>query len=65
MAKRLNAEVLAPVPANVIALHEAGFLPSQIAHRTGLSRVDVDRFVRQLEPVGQSRYEAMGGPLAS
>lgn len=57
MAKRLDAEnERAPVPKNVIALHEAGFLPGQIAHRLNLSRVDVERFVKRLPPVELVRY---------
>lgn len=57
MAKRLDAENQPePVPSNVAALHEAGFLPGQIAHRLGLSRVDVERFVKRLEPVALVRY---------
>lgn len=58
MAKRLEAEMeLPPIPQNVIALHEAGFLPSQIVHRTGLSRVDVERFVKRLAPLETPRYD--------
>ena len=59
MAERLAGEVaLPPIPKQVIALHEAGFLPSQIVHRTGLSRSDVDRFVKRLPPVSCRRYSA-------
>ena len=57
MAKRLDAEnKLEPVPSDIKALHEAGFLPGQIAHRLDISRVDVERFVKRLEPVEPVRY---------
>jgi len=59
MAKRLQADfVLPPVPPQIVTLHEAGYLPAQIAHRTGLSRLDVERFVKQLTPVACERYQS-------
>lgn len=58
MAERLEAEMSPPpIPQTVEALHEAGFHPAQIAHRTGLNRADVERFVRRLSPVQLKRYE--------
>ena len=57
MAKRLEREnTPEPVPAAVRSLHEAGFLPGQIAHRLEMSRVDVERFVKRLDPVKLVRY---------
>ena len=57
MAKRLEAENGLPdVPQNVRQLHDAGFLPGQIAHRLGLSRVDVERFVKRLDPYPCKRF---------
>ena len=57
MAKRLDAENKPkPVPDDVRRLHEAGFLPGQIAHRLGLSRLDVERFVKRLVPVEPIRF---------
>jgi len=57
MAKRLDADRALPeIPPQIITLHEAGFLPSQIAHRMGISRTDVDRFVKRLPPVECRRY---------
>lgn len=57
MAKRLEREnAPEPVPAAVLSLHEAGYLPGQIAHRLEMSRVDVERFVKRLKPVEPVRY---------
>ena len=57
MAKRLEREnAPEPVPAAVRSLHEAGYLPGQIAHRLEMSRVDVERFVKRLKPVEPVRY---------
>lgn len=59
MAERLASEASQlPIPKHVVSLHEAGFLPSQIAHRTGLSRSDIDRFVKRLPPIECRRYRA-------
>jgi len=57
MGKRLDAESAPPeIPPQIVELHDAGFLPSQIAHRLELSRIDVDRFVKRLPPVACQRY---------
>ena len=57
MAKRLDAGTALPeIPPQIIALHDAGYLPSQIAHSLDLSRVDVDRFVKRLSPIACNRF---------
>ena len=57
MAKRLDAGIAPPdIPPQIIALHDAGYLPSQIAHRLALSRVDVNRFVKRLPPIACNRF---------
>lgn len=57
MAERLRRDTMhEPVPENVRTLHEAGFLPNQIAHRLNLSRSDIQQFVKRLTPVEQVRY---------